>query len=71
MADGQVVLVAVAAFTQGLNVFQRGVGVRHMRAAHPTGHHAMQLARDRFVNFVAGEFESAQGVTSLVQWVLK
>ncbi|MBK7547662.1 MAG: hypothetical protein IPI20_07425 [Rhodoferax sp.] len=31
--------------TQGLDVFQRGGGGRHVfTAAHPAGHHAMHLA---------------------------
>jgi hypothetical protein len=64
MADGQIILVTVAPFTQGLDVFQRGVGMRHMLATNPTRHHAMQLAGDRFVNFVAGELEPAQRLTS-------
>ena len=63
MADGQVFLMAVAAFAQRLNVLKRGVGVRHMLPADPTRHHAMQLARYRFVDFVAGELEPTQGVT--------
>jgi len=64
MADGQIFLVTVAAFAQRLNVLQRGIGMRHVLPADPTRHHAMQLARYRFVNFVAGELEAAQGVTS-------
>jgi hypothetical protein len=64
MADGQVVLVAVATLTQGLNVFEGGLFMGHMRPADPTRHHAMHLARDRFVDFVAGELEPTQGVTS-------
>jgi hypothetical protein len=63
MADSQILLMAIATFAQGLDVFQRGLRVRHMGPAHPTRHHAMQLAGDRFVNFVAGELEAAQGVT--------
>ena len=62
MADGQIFLVAVATFTQGLDVLQRGVSMRHMLPADPTRHHAMHLARDRFVNFVAGELEPTQGL---------
>lgn len=61
MADGQIFNVAVAAFTQGLDVLQRGGGVQHMLTADPAGHHAMQLARHGFVDFVAGEGESAHG----------
>ena len=64
MADGEVFLVAIATFAQRLNVLKRGVGMRHVLPADPTRHHAMQLARYRFVNFVAGELEPTQGVTS-------
>ena len=64
VADGQVFLVAVAAFAQRLNVLKRGIGMCHMLPADPTRHHAMHLARYRFVNFVAGELEPTQGVTS-------
>ena len=41
MADGQVLLMAVATFAQGLNVLQRGVGMRHVLATNPTRHNAM------------------------------
>ena len=61
MADGQIVLMAVAAFAQWLDVFECGVSVRHMRPADPARHHAMQLARYRFVDLVAGELEATQG----------
>ena len=62
MADGQVFLMTIAAFTERLNVLKRGIGMRHMLPANPTRHHAMQLARYRFVNFVAGELEPTQGL---------
>jgi len=64
MADGQILLVAVATFAQRLDVLECGVGMRHMLPADPTRHHAMHLARYRFVDFVAGELEPTQGVTS-------
>ena len=64
MADRQILLVAVATFAQGLDVLQRGLRVRHMLATHPTRHHAMQLAGHRFVNFVAGELETAHALIS-------
>ena len=54
MADGQILQMAVAAFAQGLDVFQRGGGGRHVFAAHPAGHHTMHLAGYGFVDFVAG-----------------
>lgn len=54
MADGQVLQMAVAAFAQGLDVLQRGVGGRHVFAAHPAGHHAVHLAGHGLVDFVAG-----------------
>jgi len=50
MADGEIFCMAVAAIAQGLNVFQRrGLG-RDMFAAYPARHHAMKLARHRFVH---------------------
>lgn len=61
VADGQIFNMAVAAFAQGLDVLQRGGSVQHMLTADPTGHHAMQLACHGFVDFVAGEGESAHG----------
>ena len=64
VADSQVLLVAVATFTERLNVLKRGVGLRHMLTADPTRNHAMHLARYRFVHFVAGELKPTQGVTS-------
>jgi hypothetical protein len=67
MADRQIVLMAAAAFTQRLNVLQRGIGMRHMLPANPTRHRTMQLARYRFVDLVAGELETTQSVTSSAQ----
>ena len=63
VADGQVFLMAVATFTERLNVLKRGVSMRDMLATNPTRDHAMQLARYRFVDLVAGEFEPTQGFT--------
>ena len=65
MADGQIVLVAVTTFAQRLDVLKGGLRMRHMRTADPTRHHAMQLARYRFVDFVARELEATQGFTPL------
>ena len=59
VADGQVFNMAVAAFAQRLNMFQRCVRRLNMRAAHPTRHLAMQLARDGVVNFDSGVGEFA------------
>ena len=59
VADGQVVLVTAATFTQGPDVLQGGVLRQHMLAAHPAGHHAMELAGHGFVDLVAGQGESA------------
>ena len=41
MADGQITLVAVAAFAQGLNVFQSCINHVDMLAANPAWHLAM------------------------------
>ena len=41
MADGQITLVAVAAFAQGLNVLQRCINYVHMLPANPARHLAM------------------------------
>jgi cation transport ATPase len=49
MADGKVLHVAVAAFAQGPDVFQRGIVHSHMFTAHPARHDAMQLACHRCV----------------------
>ena len=51
MADGQVGLVAVAAFTQGLDVLQRCVKRVYMQTTHPARHLAVQLAGDGVVDF--------------------
>jgi hypothetical protein len=63
VTDSQIVLVAATTFAQGPDVFQCGFGLCHRLTTHPTRHHTMQLARDRFVNFVAGELETTQGIT--------
>jgi len=55
VADGQVLLVAAATFAQRADVLKGGVLRLHMFTAHPAWHFAMQLARHRFVNFVASE----------------
>jgi len=62
VADGQVFQMAAATLAQGLDVLKRGVCRQHMLAAHPAGHHPMQLACNRLVNFVSGESEFAHGV---------
>ena len=62
VADGQVVLVAVAAFAERLNVLKRGLCMRHRLTAHPTRDHAMQLARNGFVNLVTCKLEAAHGL---------
>ena len=62
VADGQIFNVTVAALAQGFDVLQRGCFMQHMLATHPAGHHAMQLARHGFVDFVAGERESAHAL---------
>ena len=54
MADGQITLVAVAAFAQRLDVFQRCVHHVHMPPANPARHLAMQLAGDGVVDFLSG-----------------
>ena len=59
VTDGQILNVAVAAFAQGLDMLQRGCFMQHMLTTHPAGHHAMQLARHSFVDFVAGKGQSA------------
>jgi hypothetical protein len=61
VADGQVLLVAAAAFAQRLDVLQRGSGGQYVFPADPARHHAMQLAGHGFVDFVAGVAESAHG----------
>ena len=59
MADGEVFCMAVAALAERLNVLQRGGVRRHMFAANPARHGAMQLTRDRLVDLVAGMAQSA------------
>lgn len=59
MTDGQILDMAVAAFAQGFDVFQCGCIAQHMFAADPARHYAMHLACHCFVDFVAGEGESA------------
>ena len=54
MADGQVGLMAVAAFAKWLDVFQRCIKQLNMQATHPARHLAMQLAGDGGVDFLAG-----------------
>ena len=54
MADGQIGLVAVATFAQGLDMLQRGVNQVDMLATHPARYLAVQLASDGFVDFQAG-----------------
>jgi hypothetical protein len=54
VADGQVVLVAAAAFAQGLDMLEAGLLGWHVGTAQPAGHLAMQLACYGFVNFQAG-----------------
>ena len=41
MADGQITLVAIAAFAQGLDVFQRCINHVHMLPANPARHLAV------------------------------
>ena len=41
MADGQVGLMAVTAFAQGLNMLQRCIKRLNMEAAHPARHLAV------------------------------
>ncbi len=54
MADGQIGLVAVAAFAQRLNMFQRCVNDVDVLPANPARHLAVQLAGDGVVDFLAG-----------------
>ena len=59
--------MAVAAFTQRLNMFQRCVHCLNMRAANPTRHLPMQLARDGVVDFDSGVGEFAHaGIVRLL-----
>ena len=54
MADGQIGLVAIAAFAQRLNVFQCCINHVDVLTTHPARHLAVQLASYRVVNFLAG-----------------
>jgi hypothetical protein len=71
VADGQIFDMAAAAFAQGLNVFECGVGWQNMFAAHPAGHQTMQLARHCFVNLVPSESEFAHGAKHTATETLK
>ena len=64
VADGEVVGVAAAAFTEWLHVLQRGGFKRDMLAADPTRHDAMKLARDHAVNLDPGMTQTAHAVFS-------
>ena len=59
MADGEIFCMAVAALTERLNVLQRGGVRRHMFAANPARHRAVQLTGNRLVDLVAGMAQSA------------
>jgi hypothetical protein len=59
MANGQILQVAVTAFAKWLDVLKRRIGRRHMLSTDPAWHGTMQLARNRFVDFVAGVAEFA------------
>ena len=59
MADGEVFCMAVAALAERLNVLQRGGLRRHMFAANPARHRAVELTGYRPVNLVAGMAQSA------------
>lgn len=61
MADGQILCVAVAALTQGLNVLQRRRLGRHVFAADPARHDAVELPRHGFVHLVPGMAQPAHG----------
>ena len=54
MADGQIGLVAIAAFAQRLDVFQCCINRVDVLATHPARHLAVQLAGDGVVDFLAG-----------------
>ena len=56
MADGQVVDVAVAAFGEWLDMFQRCISYFNVQFAHPAWHIAVQLPGNGFVHFQAGVF---------------
>ena len=59
VADGEVFCMAVAALAERLNVLQRGGFARHMFAANPARHRAVQLTGNRLVDLVAGMAQSA------------
>ena len=59
VADGEVFCMAVAALAERLNVLQRGGLARHMFAANPARHHAVELTGYRLVDLVAGVAQSA------------
>lgn len=61
MADGQIVCMAVAAFAQGLDVFQRRRLGRDMFAADPARHHAMELTRHCFIHLDPKVSQTAHG----------
>ena len=54
MADGQISLMAVAAFAERLNVLKRCINRFYMQAAHPAWHLAVHLAGDGVVDFLPG-----------------
>ncbi len=53
VADGQVLNMAVAAFAQRLNMFERCLISSHMLAANPARNLPMQLAGNSFIDFQA------------------
>jgi hypothetical protein len=53
VTDGQIVLVAAAAFAARLNMLKRSFLQWHMLTANPARHLAVQLARYGFVDFQA------------------
>jgi len=55
VADGQIPGMAVAAFAQGFDVLQRGIGLRNVFTANPARHFAVQLESHSFVDLVASE----------------
>ena len=65
MADREILRMAAAAFAQRLDVLQRGIHPRHVLAAHPARHLAMQLPGYGFVDLVAGEAQAAHNQTPL------
>ena len=60
VADRKVFCMAVAALAERLNVLQRGGLRRHMFAANPARHGAVELTGYRLVDLVAGKAQSAQ-----------